>query len=227
MSFKLLLSVVAITFAASGAHATANLISNGSFESPALAAGQYVVPNSTYGGWTYTNGSSIGGNAQALVDNNQGPNGFSGNMSYTGFDGVQFAGIQADSRISQAFTATSTSALLTWLDAGRPSNFENGCCTGNQTYNVMLNDATVASNSTTTAQDFASHSLTLTGLVVGNSYTLAFAGQTSTDETSFIDNVSVTDIGAVPEPATWALMVGGFGLVGAAARRRRSVALAA
>lgn len=32
--------------------------------------------------------------------------------------------------------------------------------------------------------------------------------------------------GAVPEPATWALMIAGFGLVGTAARRRRSVTLA-
>ncbi len=28
--------------------------------------------------------------------------------------------------------------------------------------------------------------------------------------------------GAVPEPATWAMLIGGFGLVGAAARRRRA-----
>ncbi|WP_235890493.1 PEPxxWA-CTERM sorting domain-containing protein [Sandaracinobacter neustonicus] len=32
------------------------------------------------------------------------------------------------------------------------------------------------------------------------------------------------DAGAVPEPASWALMIAGFGIVGAAARRRRAAA---
>lgn len=36
-----------------------------------------------------------------------------------------------------------------------------------------------------------------------------------------------TGAGAVPEPATWALMITGFGLAGAAARRRRAVLQAA
>lgn len=37
----------------------------------------------------------------------------------------------------------------------------------------------------------------------------------------FIDNLTYSSVaGAVPEPATWAMMVMGFGLVGAAARRR-------
>ncbi len=33
-------------------------------------------------------------------------------------------------------------------------------------------------------------------------------------------------VGGVPEPATWALMIAGFGLAGAGLRRRRNVALA-
>lgn len=33
----------------------------------------------------------------------------------------------------------------------------------------------------------------------------------------------IVSIGGVPEPASWALMIAGFGLVGAAARRRQSV----
>ena len=45
-----------------------------------------------------------------------------------------------------------------------------------------------------------------------------------------LDNVrfdeSLTQPGGVPEPSAWALMIGGFGLAGAALRRRRGVAAA-
>ncbi|HEX3366887.1 PEPxxWA-CTERM sorting domain-containing protein [Phenylobacterium sp.] len=41
-----------------------------------------------------------------------------------------------------------------------------------------------------------------------------------------LDNVSVDVTGGVPEPASWALMIAGFGLAGAALRRRRSAVAA-
>jgi len=40
-------------------------------------------------------------------------------------------------------------------------------------------------------------------------------------------NTAVLGTGAVPEPASWAMLIAGFGLTGAAARRRRAVANAA
>lgn len=36
-----------------------------------------------------------------------------------------------------------------------------------------------------------------------------------------VDNVSLAAVGGVPEPATWALMIAGFGVVGAGQRLRR------
>ena len=43
-----------------------------------------------------------------------------------------------------------------------------------------------------------------------------------------VRNITTTGFGAaVPEPASWAMLIAGFGLTGAAMRRRRSVAVAA
>ncbi|WP_293898682.1 PEPxxWA-CTERM sorting domain-containing protein [Phenylobacterium sp.] len=47
------------------------------------------------------------------------------------------------------------------------------------------------------------------------------------DESWGIDNFHLAAIGgAVPEPSTWALMIGGFGLAGVALRRRRAAVAA-
>ncbi len=50
--------------------------------------------------------------------------------------------------------------------------------------------------------------------------------QGGTDESWGIDNFALSAItadGGVPEPATWAMLIAGFGLVGAAARRRTAL----
>lgn len=39
---------------------------------------------------------------------------------------------------------------------------------------------------------------------------------------SFASSVSLTEVSAVPEPATWAFMILGFGAIGGALRRRRN-----
>lgn len=50
-----------------------------------------------------------------------------------------------------------------------------------------------------------------------------YFGTTSADNIGpLIDNVLVTQSGAVPEPATWAMFIAGFGLIGAGLRRRRA-----
>lgn len=58
-------------------------------------------------------------------------------------------------------------------------------------------------------------------LATGPSTTLSFASQDATAYGGALDNVSVSAV--VPEPATWAMMLLGFGLVAGAMRRRITV----
>ena len=51
---------------------------------------------------------------------------------------------------------------------------------------------------------------------------LMTAGSGPGIETYTLDNLHIGSGGVVPEPATWALMIAGFGMVGLAARRRQS-----
>ena len=65
-----------------------------------------------------------------------------------------------------------------------------------------------------------------TGSSVSGNLTIAMF-KTSGLQIDF-DHVQLTASGAVPEPASWAMLIAGFGLTGAAARRRRRmVAVAA
>ena len=196
------------------ASAGVELISDGGFESPALATGAYDYVGGTLGSWTYS-GSAILINAA-----NPSPGGsawYPSAPAPTGFGGVQFAGVQEQGSLSQIFTVAGSGPLdLTWLAGGRPSN---GCCNGDQSYQVLIDGVAKATYSTASGQPFSLISLTLLDLGLGP-HTLTFQGRSATDETSFIDNVSLS-AAAVPEPASWALMLVGLGGMGAALRGRR------
>lgn len=59
-------------------------------------------------------------------------------------------------------------------------------------------------------------------LFIGANFDLATTCENGDDRCAFSRTVQ----GVVPEPSTWALMIGGFGLAGAALRRRRAVVAA-
>ena len=70
----------------------------------------------------------------------------------------------------------------------------------------------------TVGLDYAFNTYTLSGF--DNLVSLVFSNPTN--GYIAIDNIDTGANGAVPEPASWALMLGGFGLVGGAMRSRRS-----
>jgi hypothetical protein len=64
-------------------------------------------------------------------------------------------------------------------------------------------------------------SVTFDGLnLAGATHTIQFI-QNTTFVWTFISEVTFDGAAGIPEPASWALMIAGFGVVGAAARRRR------
>ena len=204
-------ALLGFTSAAQGA------LIDGSFETQGSSVSNYCYFGFSAGGndpcdagaWTGT------GNA-GLQDDHNG--------SWPGIDspdGSKYGFIQLTGTLQQAFSvATSGYYALSWIDAGRPAN---GGSQGNQNYDVFIGVNNVAGGLPThSGQGWTQrHGAYSFRLDAGQTYLVRFVGMTTTgDNTAYIDGVTLTSAPA-PEPAIWALTIGGFGLAGAAMRRRK------
>jgi hypothetical protein len=130
--------------------------------------------------------------------------------------GAQRGSVSDDASVSLTFGATS--AVQSLVGTGLFSFVSFGA-TNLSTFTAV--QAALAGNTPYTASSLS--------FVAVNAGSLGFSfGSNSHDNVGpLLDDVQLDIGGAVPEPATWALMIGGFGMAGAALRRRRAVAATA
>lgn len=208
---------VLVAFAATPALA-ANVIVNGDFEAGPLGN---VVP-----GWFID--SAVSPDSIKVLDGNSyipccGANGTPTAMAnkFVSFGAGNTQ--NAPSRIAQNFTLSAGMNTLTF-DYGAIGVAAHSLTFGiydytTETFLLVSNvSANPSANFDTLFQSYSVNFLSGGGLT-----NLQFVSRDGTvNKDMFLDNVSVA---GVPEPAAWALMLAGFGLVGGAMRRRSKVSV--
>ena len=129
----------------------------------------------------------------------------------------RFGSVNSVGGITQTLATTAGQSYLISFDlanlAGGTPNF----------YEVLFGGTQLFTATNTSA--FGYMNFSTTSVASGASTVLAFNFQHNPNY-FYLDNISVTASGingAVPEPATWAMMLIGFGAIGASMRRRRKV----
>ncbi|MBN8809172.1 MAG: choice-of-anchor C family protein [Sphingomonas sp.] len=204
----LLAAVAAVVLTSGTAHAAA--FTNGSFES-GISPGTFTTLNagdsSSITGWTVTSGSidyigsywQAGNGSRSLDMSGNGP----GSIAQT-FDTVAGATYQVTFLLAgNTDGSPTTKTLNVWADGGRAAGYSF--------------DTTGKSASSMGWTQF-----TYNFMAIGASTTLTFSSTTGTAYGAALDNVTVSRVAAVPEPASWAMLIAGFGLMGGTLRRRRT-----
>lgn len=195
MKLKLIATAAALAFASGQAQA-ANIIINGGFESGALSP-WYTARNFDPSGtpWSVSAGAAHSGSFGA---------GDIGNIEIR----QDFAGVATSNIVSASF----------WL------RHANGAPRPTFVSLFYSDNSTTGFGVTTSTTDWQKFDV-LANLVAGKTLTgfsiFGYSGPDNPNAT-YLDDVAFLTRGGngVPEPAAWALMLGGFGMVGAAMRRR-------
>jgi len=222
---------VAMFAFAAGAAQAQNLITNGGFES-----GDFT-------GWS-TNVQS-GSNGNLYVHANDGtsvPSSLPTSVNPTGgnFFAVTDQSGPGSYSLTQAFTLSSSGVVNISFDLFA-NNYAGNTYPNGRDLNTFPNENEVVDILKAGADAFTNDPNDIVAVLFGpgtagsswgtisaslnlaaGNYVFRFAEtDNQSNFTAGLDNVSVIG-GAVPEPASWAMMLGGFGLVGGAMRRRRT-----
>ena len=209
------LTAVAVAVALIGVPATAATIVNGGFElgvNPGAGFTTEAAGSSAITGWT------VGGFGVDYIGGYW--------MPSEGARSVDLSALSAGS-VSQTFE-TKIGIVYT-VNFDLSGNPEGGV--GNKISVISISGSlpqvssyTVGASNSRTNMNWQPYSFSFTAF--GTSSTLTFASAEFNPYGPALDNVSILGDdgigGAVPEPASWALMITGFGLVGAAMRRRET-----
>lgn len=224
--------IAAATVTAGSAEAAT--INNGSFETPTTSYGdRYEIGSTGITGWTVVgnDGSAVDtagtGHNVALLTN--------GAYSLSTPFGAQFVDLTGYSDtapyagLSQAITTVADQAYTVTFWLG--SSLTNGLYVGpvsvkvgaGDGYTVIANDGPLDPDATPQGMQWTQQTYNFTA--TGTSTTLSIIGNSSAGGQFIgLDNVSIADAaapGAVPEAATWAMMIVGMGAIGFAMRRRK------
>jgi hypothetical protein len=221
------IAALAAGLALAGAADAANLLTNGSFENG-------------LSGWTITNGSPSDGFSAVVINYNQAapyPTGafgeavptdtvVGGSPDAAGAHAAYFVSDFSNQIISQSVALTAGTYQV-GFDAYLPANgLANG---GDGTFTAMVGGVQLVSEKVTDLAGLGAGWQHFSGNIVIPSDTTAdtafqFVTNQFPSNDIVIDRVYIADaasIGGVPEPLTWALMVVGFGGVGAVLRTQR------
>lgn len=217
---KLALAAAAFSAVPTAAFASVNIVANGGFEDPTVPPPCCnTAPPDTVTDWTVPPPGV--GDVNVVLGTYNGTSGSGPNLAYQGDQYLDLVGQSGNGFISQMVN-TVLGQVYT-LTFAYSNNIFGGAAAASASVSIgTLNDVIFHNTATTTDLDWTIY----TGTFVGTGVPMELLFQSIVDSQNgsiFLDAVSIA---AVPEPGTWLMMILGFGLAGAALRRRRHRKLA-